>query len=345
MGPTGSDAGLSTAITSGAPRHNAERHATKADGGGKKLADLRGIDVNLIVVLEAILTERNLTRAGEAVGITQPAVSGALAKLRRLLNDPLLVRSGRSFELTPRAQELQPIVAEALEQIGRTLTLQPTFDPSTSNRRFYIAGSDYALAIMTSPLLAVLREEAPSTSVEFGSLPIFTVATPVDLLRHDVMIAAPNRGIPGKHVSLFSDTFVCIVSRNNPRLREGRLELSDLAELRHVHAGFGPERATGIDDALAMAGIIPKIAISLVGFTLVPFAVSGTSLVGFVPRRLAELYSDSLGLVIAETPLEPAVLVETAHWHPSKTNDPALTWLLDVLRKTSEIIEFGAEAE
>jgi len=97
--------------------------------------DLRGIDLNLLVVLDAILTERNLTRAGETIGMTQPAVSSAATKLRRMLDDPLLIRSGRTSELTERGAALQPIVRQAMEEIGRTLGVRPMFDPLTTTRR------------------------------------------------------------------------------------------------------------------------------------------------------------------------------------------------------------------
>jgi LysR family nod box-dependent transcriptional activator len=304
------------------------------------MTDLRRVDANLIVVLDAVLTERNLTRAGESVGMTQPAVSGSLTKLRQLLDDPLLVRSGRSFELTPKAQQLQPVVAKAMEQIHRTLALQPTFDPATSDRRFYIAGSDYALATMTGTLLSVLRDAAPGTSVAFSSLPMGgPIPDPVDLLRYDVMISVPNRGIPGKRMSLFSDRFVCIASADNPRLRDGRLSLADLTQLRYVRASFGPHIVTEVDYTLATAGITPQIAVDVVGFALVPFMVAGTSLVSFVPQRLAAQHATSLGLVIARTPVEPSLLIEAAHWHPARSNDPALKWLLDVLRTTAELVE------
>ncbi|MFT4123070.1 MAG: LysR family transcriptional regulator [Microbacteriaceae bacterium] len=307
------------------------------------MSDLRGIDVNLLVVLDAILAEKNLTRAGEAVGITQPAVSGSLAKLRRLLDDPLLVRVGRSFELTPRALELRPIVEEAMFEIGRTFNLRPTFDPATSERKFFISASDYVLATMTSPLLSVLRKEAPGASVDFDSLPLDTAITPVDLLRRDVVIAATGRNIPGKRQSLFSDSFACLVSARNPRLRDGMLSLKDLADLRHVQATFGAVNVTPVDDALSAAGVSPKVGMTVVGFMPVPFALQGTSMVGFVPSRVADLYAQRLELVIAETALPPSTLVEAVYWHPSKTTDPALRWLVGVLRRVAELVEFGTE--
>ena len=302
------------------------------------MTDLRRIDVNLIVVLDAILTEMNLTRAGEAVGMSQPAVSGALARLRQQYGDPLLVRKGRVFELTELAEALKPIVAEAMNEIQRTFEIMPTFDPKVSTRTFSIAASDYVLSQMTGQLLELIEHEAPGVNISFDSLPPDASISPVDLLRRDVIISGDPR-IAGKRKSLFSDRFVCIVDDKNPRLRGGKLSLADLEELRFVRATFGEDITTQVDQLLSQAGVVPRIGITVRGFVPVPFAVADSTMIGFVPERLAEQYKESLGLVIAETPLPPSMLIEAVHWHPSKTSDPALKWLIEMLRKTSENIE------
>jgi DNA-binding transcriptional LysR family regulator len=306
------------------------------------MIDLKDIDVNLIVVLDAILTERSLTKAGEAIGMTQPAVSGALGKLRKLLDDPLLVRNGRTFDLTPKARDLQPAIRDALKEVGRTFNLRPEFDPHTSDRRFRIWASDYVLAIMTSPLLGILEAEAPGTSVEFGALTSEPV-NPVDLLRTDVVISSANRGIPGKRQALFSDSFVCVVSKENRHLRRTGMTLGDLADLPFVRVSFGDHIVTVPDDALAAAGLEPHIAMTVPGFLTVPFMIEGTDMYGMVPSRLAELYADQLGLAVVDTPIPRSTLVEAVFWHPSKTNDPALRWLVSILRKTAERVEFASE--
>jgi DNA-binding transcriptional LysR family regulator len=306
------------------------------------MGDLRDIDINLIVVFDAILTERSLTRAGEAIGLTQPAVSGAVAKLRKLLDDPLLVRNGRTFTLTPRALALQPIVREAVIEVGRTFNLRPLFDPLTSDRQFRLTASDYALSVMTAPLLRVLETEAPGVSVEFGSL---NNIGPVDLLREDVAIASAAHGVPGKRQSLFSDAMTCIVRRDHPRLQDGALTLEDLAEMPYVQVAFAPHVVMFADDALAAASVRPPVARSVAGFLPVPFLVSGTDMFGFVPARLADRYADDLDLQVARIPLQLSTLVESAFWHPSRTNEPALRWFLGILRTVAERVEFGSDAD
>ncbi|MFT3797393.1 LysR family transcriptional regulator [Microbacterium sp.] len=308
------------------------------------MSDVRKLDLNLIVVLDALLSERNLTHAGERVGMTQPAVSSALSRLRELFDDPLLEREGRQFVLTPRATSLIPSVAECMASVQRTFDTLPGFSPAESTRTFLVSASDYVLAEITSPLLTVLGREAPHTRVEFVPLPIEDVVSPVDLLRRDIMIAGTGRGVPGKRASLFSDRFVCIVDAANPALRDGALCLDALRRLRHVRCVFGAHSSTHIDDMLSAADIVPRTALTVQGFMPVPFAIAGTEWVGWVPERTATRYADLLGLVIAETPIAPSVLVEAAHWHPSKSDDPALQWLVQQLRRAAELVEFGTDA-
>lgn len=302
--------------------------------------ELRGIDVNLVVVLDAVLAERSLTRAAEVLGTTQPTVSSAVAKLRRLLDDPLLVRSGRLSELTPKALALQPVVQAAIAEIDRTLNLRPRFDPLTSERQFRMSASDYALSVMTAPLLTVLQEKAPRASVEFSPLNNFDA---VDLLRTDVAVASASRGVPGRHQSLFSDTMVCIVRRGHPSLQGGALTLRDLGELPYVQVAFGDGIVMYADDALAAAGVSPRVVRTVPGFLPVPFTVSGSDLFGFVPARIADLYAQSLDLEVARIPLQLPVLVEAAYWHPSRDDDPALRWLLAILREVAERVEFDGD--
>jgi DNA-binding transcriptional LysR family regulator len=308
------------------------------------VTDVRKLDLNLVVVLDALLAERNLTRAGELVGMTQPAVSGALARLRELLGDVLLVREGRGFALTAFAESLVPAVADCMSEVHRVFEVLPEFDPATSTRTFYVSASDYVLSELTSPLLSILEREAPHTNIEFDGLPMEDIVSPIDLLRRDITIAATGRGVPGKRSSLFSDRFVCVVDADNPALRDGALSLSALHGLHHVRSVFGPHASTHIDDMLSAAEITPRTAVTVQGFMQVPFTVTGTSWVGWVPERTARRYAPGLGLTIARTEIAPAVLVEAAHWHPSKSGDPALTWLVAQLRAASELVEFGDDA-
>ncbi len=305
------------------------------------MPDARKLDLNLVSVLDAVLRERNLTRAGERIGMTPPAVAAALGRLREIYDDPLLVKDGRGFRLTERAQRLAPIMAEAVAEAERAFELVPAFEPATSRRTFLISASDYVLSEITKPLLSLFERDAPQANVQFDSLPLAGTITPVDLLRRDLLVAATGRGIPGKQASLFSDRYVCLADAANPALEDGALSLAAIAGLRHIRSVFGPHASTHVDDMLAAAGIEPPAAMTVQGFLAVPFALPGTDWIGWVPERTARRYAGDLGLVVARTPIAPSVLVEAAYWHPSKTNDAARQWLVLKLREASEVVEFG----
>lgn len=308
------------------------------------MTDLRRIDVNLIVVLDAILTEMNLTRAGELVGMSQPAVSGALARLRTQFDDPLMVRKGKTFEATPRALELKPLVALAMQEIQRTFEILPSFDPATSTRTFFIETSDYVLSLITSPLMRLIAQEAPGVRIAFDVMPPELGTSQIDLLRRDVIIAGVGLGIAGKKKALFSDTFVCIADSKHPNIKDGAFTLDDLRELRHCSVSFGVNVPSLIDYKLIEAGVTPRVGVRVSGFLPVPFAVANSTMIGFVPERIATEYGEALGLTIVKTPLPVSHLIESVHWHPSKNEDPGLIWLTSMLRKAAEIVEFGNES-
>lgn len=307
----------------------------------RAVADIRKLDLNLVSVLHALLLERNLTRAGERIGMTQPAVSTALGRLREIYDDPLLERDGRGFVLTSRAQQLLPVVAEAVAQAELAFEAVPAFDPASSTRTFLLSASDYVLSELTVPLLTLFEREAPQANIQFDGLPILGTVSPIDLLRRDLIVAATGRGIPGKQTSLFSDRYVCLADAANPALREGRLTLEAIASLRHIRSVFGAHASTHVDDMLEAAGVEPKTAITVQGFLAVPFAIPGTEWIGWVPERTARRFAAPLGLVVADTELAPSVLIEACYWHPSKTVDPARQWLVQKLREASELVEFG----
>jgi LysR family nod box-dependent transcriptional activator len=255
-----------------------------------------------------------------------------------MLDDPLLVRKGRVSELTEKGRMLQPLVQAAIAEIDRTLNVRPMFDPLTSDRQFRMSASDYALSVMTAPLLTLLAEQAPNVSVEFSPQSNFG---PIDLLRDDVAIAQASREIPGRRQSLFSDQMVCVVRRDHPRLRDGALTQGDLNTLPYVQVALAEGVIMYADDVLAAAGVNPRVSRIVPGFLPVPFAVSDSDRFGFVPERLADTYGDVLGLVVARIPVPLPVLVEAAFWHPSRSDDPALRWLVDILVQVAERVEFG----
>src|SRR5262245_27942392 len=146
-------------------------YRTVTGGQSAPMAGLSSIDLNLLITLGALLEERNLTRAGEKTNMSQPAMSGALARLRRHFDDELLVRDGRQYQLTPLAQRLLPGVRDALRQVERTLQARPQFDPASSGRTFSMAMSDYAVTVLVDPLLRRVQELAPGVGLTVSPIP------------------------------------------------------------------------------------------------------------------------------------------------------------------------------
>jgi DNA-binding transcriptional LysR family regulator len=299
------------------------------------MSRLRRIDLNLLVALGALLEERNVTHAGNRIGISQPAMSGMLARLREHFGDDLLRRDGRGYLLTPLAEELLPAVRHALDSVGRLLRPNAEFDAGTSTRRFTVSISDYALTVLVAPMLAVLAERAPQVTVDFDPLPPPDEDMVTELMRRDIIVGAMGFDIPGRRQVLFADRFVCLVAADNPLLTDGALTVADLGELGHAAATFGPGSTTPADRLLADLGVRRRIEVTVPGLLPLGFAVAGTDLCAFVPERLARHCCDLLDVMIAEVPFAPAKLVEAAHWHPTRQSDPGLAFLLDALAEVS----------
>jgi DNA-binding transcriptional LysR family regulator len=290
-----------------------------------------GIDLNLLTVLGALLEERNVTRAGTRLRLSQPAMSGSLARLRQHFGDALLVRSGREYLLTPLAAGLLPDVQKALDQVERTLCPSPEFVPATSTRRFSIAiFGDSVLAL--SGLLKRVHESAPRIRLDLW--PITTMLMQAGercTLGYDLLIAPAGFRTDGQPEVVLRDRLVYVADPANPGLRDGGLTAAQLAALPHAAARLPQgELATA---ALERLGVIPNVVITTGGWTPLPFLVAGTDLVAAIPERIARRLAPAAGITIAEPPFETTELIEAAWWHPMRATDPALTWLRTTLRE------------
>jgi DNA-binding transcriptional LysR family regulator len=291
---------------------------------------LRGVDANLLLSLQALLEERNLTHAGIRMNMAQPTMSGALSRLRRHFNDELLVRTNRGFELTDVARNLLPLVSEALAAAESLLGVSQPFRPEESTRRFTLSLSEYAMTVLAAPLIRRLRERAPGCSVAFDTLPDTREQFEQQLLRRDLIVGPIWPDFPGSRQPVFTDHLVCIVARDNPRLVDGQLSLDDLRAMPHAvgEPGEPSEFPRPLEVAMHQAGVHSRhVQVVETSPLTLPFAVSGTDLCAFEPSRLATRCLDMLDLTIAQTPIPRVEITEAAHWHPRRTNDPAITWL------------------
>jgi DNA-binding transcriptional LysR family regulator len=292
------------------------------------VAGAAGFDLNLLAVLGALLEHRNVTRAGEGLRLSQPTMSGALARLRQHFGDELLVRSGREYQLTPMASGLLPAVREALGQVERTLNVPAEFDPATSLRRFSIAISAQSILAL-SEVLRRVHELAPGVRLDTWPITATLVETGHSLPGYDVLIAPEGFRADGDPEVLLRDRMVYVADPANPRLRDGRLTAEDLAALPHAAARL--PQAGLVTGALDRLGVTPQVVATTGGWLPLPFLVAGTDLVAAVPERLARRMGAAADVTIVEPPFGMIELVEAAWWHPLHTTDPALTWLRGII--------------
>ncbi|GAA1781066.1 LysR family transcriptional regulator [Nocardioides hankookensis] len=303
---------------------------------------MREVDANLLLSLHALLEERNLTHAGERMTMSQPAMSGALARLRKHFDDELLVRVGRGFELSPLAEQLRPEVAEAIEAAEALLGNQREFDPASSNRRFAVSMSEYAMTVLAEPLTRLVAEQAPKCSVALDTLDVGPSLFETQLMRRDLIIGPMGFEFPGRKQPVFTDHLVCVVARGNERLKDGALTLGDLREMPHAVAEFGAagEKKRPLEVEMETRGIVDRtVLVQVTSLLTLPFAVSGTEMCAFVPARLARRCLDILDLEIAATDLDSVQITEAAHWHLRRENEPAVVWLRRLLYDVAVSVE------
>jgi len=306
---------------------------------------LANVDLNLLVVLRELIRERNVTRAAQRVGVTQPAVSAALSRLRRHFADELLVRGKNGYVLSPLATQLADQVETVCGAAERLFATGAGFDATTSDREFTLLMADYTIAVMGRRLSELLDESAPGLRLHVRLVREALATNLADTIRLvDAMVAPPvNRlRLPGiRSVELFRDRWVCVVSSGNAVLDTDRPSLDDLAGLAWVapyHPGHGDSAAAPMTRQLNLFGIRPEIVVRVESYQAVPYFVAGTDRVALIQERLASQVADRLGLRILACPAEPEPIVEHLWWHANQEADPAHSWLRRTVRRAAEAL-------
>nr|WP_246314853.1 LysR family transcriptional regulator [Kineococcus aurantiacus] len=296
-------------------------------------------DLNLLVPLDALLTERNVTRAGARIGVSQPAMSAALGRLRRQFDDELLVRVGSHYELTPLAEDLVSRVRDVLRRAEETLKPTPGFDPRNSTREFHLISSDYAVAVLAPLFMDRLRREAPDVKVRITSVDAAAIENPQTALRSADLLLTPRgqtSGIPS--TDLFDDHWVCISGTPRPGggLDEDELRRSRWARAFADHGGTAADRQV---DELVVGARVDLVVDSL---ALLLTAVAGTDLLALVPNRLVAR-AELLHVVHrVRVPLPRTTLREAAWWHPSLQDDAGHRWFRRLVRDAARSLPADA---
>jgi len=290
------------------------------------LPKLSSVDLNLLIALDALMREGNVTAAGRRIGLSQPAMSHALARLRDLLGDPLLVREGSVMRLTALAEWLAPRVQRLIGEIDATLLGHQAFEPESAARTFRIATNDYCGAVLMPALLAQVRRLAPGVELELhahkGGPPAAALARgELDLAVGTFLDAEP--GV--ERQVLLREDFACLVRRGHPRAK-GKLSVQDYAELDHVLITAPDYGAGVVDFALAARGLRRRVVARTPHFLVAPALVLGSDAIVTLPARLARLAARA-GLRSFAPPLPLPPFDVHLLWHSAASEDAASRWL------------------
>ena len=295
---------------------------------------LDNFDLNLLVAFDALLTERNVTRAARRLNVTQSAMSASLKRLREALGDSILVQHGRSMVPTPHAAALAPEVASTIATLRSLISAGTAFDPATADRRFRIAASDYITTVLLVPLLRSLEHEAPFVRLDV-TLP--ADATSARLANGDYdLILTPEEFADANHPTelLFEERHVVVACARNPQLCE-RLTRDQFCRAGHV-AVLIDGHNTFIEDALDSLGIARRIEVRAPSFIQVPWLLPGTCRIALMHERLARLMAPGLDLTVIEPPFPLPVMREVLQYHSSRQKDAGLSWLRAKLRQLAK---------
>jgi LysR family nod box-dependent transcriptional activator len=286
---------------------------------------LRQVDLNLLVTLDALLRERNVTRAGREVGLSQPAMSTALGRLRQLFDDPLLVRVGREYRLTPLASDLMAPLQAALASLEQTLGGNGAFDPSAAQREFRIAAADYTIAVLLQPLVARLAKIAPGVRVHLRTAGT-NVAKQLAAGHIDLSVQPVGSLADFPSQSLFSESWICAVWKGNTEVGE-ELTREQWSRLSHASFGLGRSGAFLADLQLGPLAVERTRAVIAESFLAVPLLLRNTNMVALLPRRLAELLRASAEIRLMAPPVQLPDFVEAMTWSPLFNADAGHQWL------------------
>jgi LysR family nod box-dependent transcriptional activator len=298
----------------------------------------RRLDLNLLIALEALLSECSVTRAAERLCLGQSATSSALGRLRDHFNDPLLVQVGRSLQPTTLGLALLPKVREALA-LTREITDAPVqFAPQHCDRRFTLVASDYVAAVLLPAVSRELARLAPQVQLSLRDLPMprdgDVVSEALDYRRSDCVVV-PQRRLNASypHQPLLTDQLCCLVSADQPEYAEG-LSLAAYCDAEHVVREFADGRHLALDAAhMQELGITRRVAVAVESFALMPDFLVGTPRVATLFRRQAELFARRYPLRVVAAPLAFPAATQVVQWHPYQDRDPALNWFRQVLQE------------
>jgi LysR family transcriptional activator of mexEF-oprN operon len=295
--------------------------------------DFRGLDLNLLLVLHALLKERNVTRAASRLFVGQPAVSGALKRLRHAFGDDLFVRTSHGMEPTPRALELAAAIGPLLGSVQQALSARPSFDPSTSERVFRIGLSDSLEVALMPELMQRLAQTAPKARVISRVSDRLRCAALLDSGEVELAVGV-LQDVPAwqRRRSLFDWTFVCVFNPRHVRVRAKRIALAEYLRYPHVITSFDAGLSGFIDDRLKERGLARRVVFSSPHFATSPLIVRQMPAIATVPTFIAATWRDALELSVSPVPIDVPTYAVEASWTAANDGDAGLQWLIAELQ-------------
>lgn len=292
----------------------------------------KGLNLNLLHALDVLLETRNVSRAAERLGLTQSALSAALAQLRDYFGDPLLVSDGRRMYPTVFAEQLRNELGQFLDATNAVLSTSRVFDPVTTRRIFRVIASDYVVAAVLAPLTEALSVVAPNIRLDFAQ-PDEVASEALRAGELDLLISPQEFMLPDSPTEdLFQEEIVVAGWSQNPVFAQ-TLDLEAFAAAGHVSVAIGRHReVTFADKHLLALGHARKIECVASSFTTVPWLLRGTYRLAMMHRRLAQTMAGYLPLAFAPLPFEFPLMQEAVQYHRTRAADPGLRWLIDAIR-------------
>jgi len=299
--------------------------------------NLRSVDLNLLVMFDALMAERHVTRAAARAAMSQPAMSNALTRLRALFKDDLLVRTAHGMEPTPRALELAESVHQILAQTGRLLESDAQFDPATSQRVFTIRMSDLVGSLLLPGVMARLGEVAPGVSLDVLHIAPERSVRALEEDRLDFAVSfelAHGRAIASE--ALLADRMVCAMRAGHP-LARGRLTLKRFLQARHLRVAMSPTDLRFVDSKLAELGVARQIAVNVPQWLLVPEMLRQTDFLGVVSKRFGDKLAEQ-GIVCKPLPFASPEFAWRIYSQQRHAHSQAHNWLKRLMRDVASAI-------
>jgi DNA-binding transcriptional LysR family regulator len=289
--------------------------------------NLSALDLNLLVVLDALLAEKSVSGAARRLNSTQPAVSRSLGRLRTWFGDPLLTRTRKGMAPTAMGLVLGAEVREVVHRIEAFVDRRESFEPGSARRAFHLTMTDFPQQVICGPLLAHLARHAPGIDVDVRPWSLdFPEGLEAGTL--DAAISPPINAVAGlRTAELVSDELVLIVRRHHPVTERKELTLDDYCTLAHVQSAPNGRAGSVVDDMLSARGVSRRVVLRLPSTLALPALVAGSDCCATVPRRLAESLSASGALTILPLPFEAPGVSLTLVWHDRSQHDPGHAWL------------------